>query len=647
MKNSFSFTKAFDRNIGWLTEWEQLALRGKRIAIAGMGGVGGVHLLTLARFGIGAFNISDFDSFDIVNFNRQIGANVETIGRSKIDVLAEMALAINPELNINYFQSGVTDDNIDNFLNEVDIFVDGFDFFEIDIRSKVYARAYERGIPALCAAPIGMGAGCLAFLPGKMSFEEYFRFDGKSDNERFLRFLIGLAPRGLHRAYLVEPSAIDLPAHKGPSTGASCQICAGITAVNAVKLLLRRGEVQAAPYHHHYDAYRNKLVVSCLPRGLNGPWQRTKLAIARRLYGAERQTNAASQVAVPHTIIEEIINYGRWAPSPRNAQPWRFNITSATGLAIDIDFTADTDREDALLSAGALLETLRIAASLYGLRFEWRNMNKVDGLRFVTRFDRDDQIRLDPLFSHIPTRSVDRRPYRLRSLTTDEKATLVEALGPAFSITWLETVASRWSLARLATQVSRYTFATTDKLAVFAAQFDWKRSRSPDAIPVATLGINSFARKMGLAICSHPRLASVPGIRQFAALRFETLPILASAAGFVLHSAESDHSDPAIITAGMALQRFWLTAARLGLVLQPLQRLIHFVRSVKATPHFAEAFRAIIGTSETPVFIGRIGEPRGDHLAARATRLDLDRLIPERPVTDLAPPQIQAVLPVV
>ena len=51
----FAYDAAFSRNIGWVTEAEQATLRRKRIAIAGMGGVGGGHLLTLARLGIGAF----------------------------------------------------------------------------------------------------------------------------------------------------------------------------------------------------------------------------------------------------------------------------------------------------------------------------------------------------------------------------------------------------------------------------------------------------------------------------------------------------------------------------------------------------------------------------------------------------------------
>ena len=58
---SFDYHEAFSRNLGWVTETEQEVLRNKRIAIAGMGGVGGSHLLTLTRLGIGAFNLADFE----------------------------------------------------------------------------------------------------------------------------------------------------------------------------------------------------------------------------------------------------------------------------------------------------------------------------------------------------------------------------------------------------------------------------------------------------------------------------------------------------------------------------------------------------------------------------------------------------------
>jgi tRNA A37 threonylcarbamoyladenosine dehydratase len=72
MPEQFDYSSAFSRNIGWVTADEQAKLRDSRVAIAGLGGVGGPHLLTLARLGVGKFNIADFDRFELQNFNRQI-----------------------------------------------------------------------------------------------------------------------------------------------------------------------------------------------------------------------------------------------------------------------------------------------------------------------------------------------------------------------------------------------------------------------------------------------------------------------------------------------------------------------------------------------------------------------------------------------
>jgi tRNA A37 threonylcarbamoyladenosine dehydratase len=81
---TFDYHEAFSRNIGWVTEAEQATLRRSRVAIGGLGGVGGVHLLTLARLGVGRFSIADFDVFEIANFNRQVGATMATLKSSKI-----------------------------------------------------------------------------------------------------------------------------------------------------------------------------------------------------------------------------------------------------------------------------------------------------------------------------------------------------------------------------------------------------------------------------------------------------------------------------------------------------------------------------------------------------------------------------------
>lgn len=282
MAQDFSYEQAFSRNIGWLTRQEQHSLRGKRIAVAGLGGVGGSHVLTLTRLGVGAFNLADFDSFDLANFNRQAGAMTSTLGRPKSDVLIAMALDINPELSIRVFPSGVTKDNVVDFLTGVDLYIDGLDFFAFGARQTVFAACAAQEVPAVTAAPLGMGAAVLSFLPGSMTFEQYFLFEGKPEPEQAIRFLLGLSPARLQMSYLVDKSSLSFAERRGPSTAMACELCAGLAATEALKILLRRGKVICAPHGYHFDAYRNKLARTWRPFGNNNPLQRLSLAIARR-----------------------------------------------------------------------------------------------------------------------------------------------------------------------------------------------------------------------------------------------------------------------------------------------------------------------------------------------------------------------------
>jgi molybdopterin/thiamine biosynthesis adenylyltransferase len=281
-KQHFEYDQAFDRNIGWVTRAEQRALRGKRIAIAGLGGVGGSHLLTLARLGIGSFHLSDFDTFDLPNFNRQAGAMMSTLGQPKAEVLVSMALDINPELQIKVFDGGVDARNVDEFLDGVDLYVDGLDFFAFQARKAVFEACARRKVPATTVAPLGMGAALLNFMPGQMTFEEYFGWGGCSEEEMGLRFFVGLAPARLQQGYLVDPTAIDFKGRKGPSTAMGCQLCAGVAASEALKILLGRGRVVAAPRGVQFDAYLNRAVTTWRPGGNRHPLHRLAIAVGRR-----------------------------------------------------------------------------------------------------------------------------------------------------------------------------------------------------------------------------------------------------------------------------------------------------------------------------------------------------------------------------
>lgn len=279
---AFDPSLAFSRTRGWITATEERRLRGARVAIAGLGGVGGSHLLTLARLGIGAFNLAEFDHFELANFNRQAGATVSSLGKSKLDTLIDMARDINPELDIRRFPEGVNADNMERFLADVDVYVDGLDFFAVSARRSVFESCRNRGIPAVTAAPLGMGVALLNFLPGRMSFEDYFGMEGRDETEQLARFLVGLSPAMLQRVYLAEPSAVDFARGRGPSTPMACELCAGVAGTEVLKILLGRGSLLAAPWGLHFDAYRQRMKRTWRPGGHRNPIQRIALAIARR-----------------------------------------------------------------------------------------------------------------------------------------------------------------------------------------------------------------------------------------------------------------------------------------------------------------------------------------------------------------------------
>ncbi|HAJ89805.1 MAG TPA: hypothetical protein DCM27_02135 [Rhodospirillaceae bacterium] len=281
--NVFNYYEAFDRNIGWITAQELEVLKTKRIAIAGLGGVGGYHLLTLLRLGFTRFHLAEMDVVELANFNRQACAGVSKIGRAKIDVMRELAHDINPDAELTLFAEGVNDENLDAFLDGVDLYVDGLDFFVLDIRQKIFRLCYQKNIPAMTTAPLGMGAAHLNFLPNHMSFDEYFALDGVTGDDRFIKFLIGLSPSMLQKGYLVDMTRVNFAARKGPSTPMACEICAGIVGTEAIKILLGRGDVRAAPKGFHFDAYKNTLKRTWRPLGNRHPLQRILFQVIKQI----------------------------------------------------------------------------------------------------------------------------------------------------------------------------------------------------------------------------------------------------------------------------------------------------------------------------------------------------------------------------
>ena len=647
----FDYHSAFSRNLGWITEAEQEILRGKRVAIAGLGGVGGSHIITLARLGIGAFSIADFDHFEIQNFNRQAGATVSNLGKPKAEVMAAMAREINPEISVRSFPAGVDDDNLDEFLDGVDLYVDSLDFFALDIRNKVFNACAEKGIPAVTAAPLGMGAALLVFMPGSMSYETYFRMQGQDPDEQALRFMLGLAPARLQLSYLVDDTRVDFSAKKGPSTPMACELCAGFAGTYALKILLNRGDVIVAPRGIHFDAYRNKLSTTWRPWGNNNPVQRLGLMVARKMVMAKRDTGIDAQ-ARRETPIERVLDLAKWAPSGDNEQPWKFEIIDEHRAVIHTHDTRDwcvydLDGTSSQIAVGALLETITIAASGEGMTAQCsrRESGSETELCFDVALTPAPDVSADPHLHFVRSRTTQRKPLSTQDLTAAQKSALESAVGIGYRILWFDEPVQRRRMAKLLFHNAHIRLATPEAYEVHRKNIEWGARYSEDRLPEHALGVDLLTRKiMRWALSSWQRVNFMN--RFFAGtwlprLQMDLLTGVRCAAHFVIVSDQPLTTVDDYIDGGRAMQRFWLEATRQNLQLQPEMTPMIFSRYVEQGVAFTELqaeqalaqrlageLSTLLADGEQTahrVYMGRIGF--GPAATSRSIRPSLDKLL--------------------
>lgn len=279
------YQQAFSRNIGLFTEKEQEKIGNSKVAIAGLGGVGGNYLMTLVRLGVGNFAIADPDFFEIANINRQAGASAVSAGKSKCEVMRNMAMDINPFLNLKTFSGGIDEKNIDEFLEGIDVALDGLDFFSIRERMMFFKKAREKNIFAITSPPIGFGASLLIFDPGGMSFEDYFDVNEDMDDEDLMiRFALGLSPSLMHRRYF-NPEAIDFSAQKTPSLGVGTVMCSALVATETAKIILGK-KIWPVPFSSQFDPFLQRYGKLVLRRGNRCLMQKIKLKYFKKVLAA-------------------------------------------------------------------------------------------------------------------------------------------------------------------------------------------------------------------------------------------------------------------------------------------------------------------------------------------------------------------------
>jgi len=332
------------------------------------------------------------------------------------------------------------------------------------------------------------------------------------------------------------------------------------------------------------------------------------------------------------TPIEQVLDKARWAPSGDNTQPWRFQVLSTTEAFIH---TFDTRRHcvydltgaPSQIGVGALLETARLAATGLRMQAEIERLPtpSEEKLQFSLKLVEDRSLVPSPLIPFIESRCTNRRPYSRRPLTAAEKATLEASVGNSYSLLWLEGH-KRWEMAKLMFKSAKIRLTIKEAYDVHASVIEWSARVSETKIPDQAVGLDPVGLAlMRWAMKSWGRtrfLSTYLGGTLLPRLQLELLPALGCAAHVAIIADCPPKSVDDWVSAGAAVQRLWLSAARLGLQHQPEMTPLIFSGYAKGGIRFSKAAKAIaaaaagsrelselLGPSqpEAVVWLGRLG----------------------------------------
>lgn len=244
--------KRFERNLGFVSNVEQEKIENSSVAIAGVGGDGGMLAVQLARLGVGEFTLADPESFEVENTNRQAVCTSRNIGTNKAEAVANYLQDINPAINVRIFKDGVTKANVAEFVSGSNLLIDETEFTMHELGVMLAREARKNNTPNLTALNMGFGAIVTTYKPDGVTVENRLGFKDDQDIDEIAKQEVSI-DRWL--PYL--PKYGDLSVLKKVSTGEKSApsiapgvaIAAGAAATQAFLNLVGRENHRPAPVY--------------------------------------------------------------------------------------------------------------------------------------------------------------------------------------------------------------------------------------------------------------------------------------------------------------------------------------------------------------------------------------------------------------
>jgi molybdopterin/thiamine biosynthesis adenylyltransferase len=259
----------FSRNIGVFTNTEQERLQKSAIAIAGMGGVGGLLTERLIRLGVGNLKITDPGTFEESNLNRQFGSSMLSLGSNKAEVVYHEIRDINPQAHIYCSNTGIkTEDDAINFVNGCDVVIDEMDYGAWKESIFLQRAARQRSIYYLFAGAIGFGALVTIFDPKGITLEEYNKLPANIELNNVKEIAVP-AERILPVVPSYAMAALSMDMIQGIIAGQrpvpTCSVGVGLTSIlaagEAINIILKRREIIKAPKYIYIDLLDQKFII--------------------------------------------------------------------------------------------------------------------------------------------------------------------------------------------------------------------------------------------------------------------------------------------------------------------------------------------------------------------------------------------------
>jgi molybdopterin/thiamine biosynthesis adenylyltransferase len=265
------YKRIFCRNIGLFTESEQDKLQRSTIAIAGMGGVGGLLAERLIRLGVGQLKIADPGVFEESNLNRQFSSCMLNLGQNKTEAVFREIKDINPEARIYCSDSGITTENDASlFVSDCDLVIDEMDIGSFRESIILQRAARRRGIYYLFSGAIGFGALVVIFNPQGLTLEEYNKLSPDldlNDNRQVIlpvERVLPIFPSYAGRATVDMIQEITKGERPAPAISIGVALASVLAASEAVNIILRKRDVVKAPQYTYIDLLDRKFIVQAV-----------------------------------------------------------------------------------------------------------------------------------------------------------------------------------------------------------------------------------------------------------------------------------------------------------------------------------------------------------------------------------------------